>query len=85
MVPEMPGIFRIEVIRTGEGKKGEKKNKEKKMPATTLEINKVHCQPFRQPLFETCPSVECTMQLRIFQTNKQTGYANTNVLPMGKI
>ena len=26
------------------------------MPATTLEISKLHCQPSRQPLVETCPT-----------------------------
>ena len=52
------------------------------MPGTTLEIRKVHCQAFRQPLVETCPSVDCRTQDKDWKTNKHMGCANTNVLPI---
>ena len=52
------------------------------MPGTTPEISKLHCQPFRHPLVETCRSVDGRTQDKDWKTNKQMGCANTNVLPI---
>ena len=52
------------------------------MPGATLEITTLHCQRFRQPLVETCPSVDCKTQDKDWKTNKQLGCARTNLQPM---
>lgn len=60
--------------------------KAKKMRGTTLENSKLHCQPGRQSLVETCPSATAGGRTRIGRpTNKkQRGCPNANVLPMVK-
>ena len=49
------------------------------MPATTLEISKLHCQPSRQPLVETCPSVHDGTKTKIGRArNKWDSQIQTN-------
>ena len=49
------------------------------MPGTTLEINKIHWQLFKQPLVETCLHVDRGTQDKDSKTNKHMGCANTHV------
>ena len=44
----------------------------------------LHCQPFRRPMVETCPRVDCRTEDKDWKTNKDMGWANTNVLPVVK-
>ena len=51
---------------------------------TTLEISNLHCQPSRQPLVETCPSLVGRTKEKDWKTKRHMGCANTNALPMEK-
>ena len=52
------------------------------MPGTTLKISKLHCQPSRQPLVETCPGVDEATKNKNWKTKKDMGLANKDALPM---
>ena len=55
------------------------------MFGTTLEISNLHCQPSRQPLVETRPSVDGTTKDKDWKTDKNIGCAITNPLPMEQL
>ena len=55
------------------------------MLGTTLEISNLHCQPSRQPLVETRPSVDGRTKDKEWKTDKHIGCAITNVLPMEQL
>ena len=48
---------------------------------TILEVSKLHCQPSRQPLVETCPGMDDRTG-KNWKTKEHMGLANTNALPM---
>ena len=54
------------------------------MLGTTLEISNLHCQPSRQPLVETCLTVDGRTKDKDWKTNKHMGCANTHVSLMEK-
>ena len=56
------------------------------MPGTTSATSKLHFQPFRQPLVETCPSVDCRTQDEDWKTNTHThGMRKYKLTADGKI
>ena len=45
-----------------------------------IEIGKLHCQPSRQPVVETCPGVGDGTKNKNWKTKKHIGLANANAL-----